>query len=163
IKSPLLCQLSYAFARDFRAIALSVDFLQSTTPALADKGERATWEEAALGETEAGWNRIFGSGIIRAFHARAVSQGFGQPMSVPADRSDASEPRKHGTSWLSWRRLIKLGLLAICLIALAEVARIFVGSNFHTVLAGKLYRGAQPSASDLESMVQRYGIKTVVN
>lgn len=35
--------------------------------------------------------------------------------------------------------------------------------NFHTVIAGELYRSAQPSASAIESYAKEYGIKTVVN
>lgn len=35
--------------------------------------------------------------------------------------------------------------------------------NFHTVVAGELYRSAQPSEADLARYVRDYGIRTVVN
>ncbi|MCJ8517914.1 protein tyrosine/serine phosphatase [Pseudorhizobium tarimense] len=35
--------------------------------------------------------------------------------------------------------------------------------NFHEVIAGELYRSAQPTAAALERYIQSYGIKTVVN
>lgn len=35
--------------------------------------------------------------------------------------------------------------------------------NFHKVIAGQLYRSGQPSASQLESWVRTYGIRTVIN
>jgi hypothetical protein len=40
---------------------------------------------------------------------------------------------------------------------------VLVGSNFHTVIPGKLYRCAQPSAAQLEAWIRRYGIRTVLN
>ncbi len=38
-----------------------------------------------------------------------------------------------------------------------------IAGNFHTAVAGKLYRSAQPSAADLAGYVRAYGIKTVIN
>lgn len=35
--------------------------------------------------------------------------------------------------------------------------------NFHTVIAGQLYRSAQPSPSQLERYIRDHGIKTVIN
>jgi protein tyrosine/serine phosphatase len=35
--------------------------------------------------------------------------------------------------------------------------------NFHTVIAGQLYRSAQPSPSQLERYIRENGIKTVIN
>lgn len=35
--------------------------------------------------------------------------------------------------------------------------------NFHTVDEGKLYRSAQPTGAEIEEVVRRYGIKTVIN
>lgn len=35
--------------------------------------------------------------------------------------------------------------------------------NFHTVIAGELYRSAQPSAAQLERYIRDNGIKTVIN
>jgi hypothetical protein len=40
---------------------------------------------------------------------------------------------------------------------------VLLGPNFHTVIPGKLFRCAQPSADRLEALVRRYGIHTVLN
>lgn len=53
-----------------------------------------------------------------------------------------------------------LGLLAAFS---AEAGSILVGRNFHTVVPGRVYRCAQPSADDLDQYVEQYGIKTVIN
>jgi protein tyrosine phosphatase (PTP) superfamily phosphohydrolase (DUF442 family) len=45
----------------------------------------------------------------------------------------------------------------------AEAGRVFVGSNFHEVLPGRVYRCSQPSAASLEQLIQRYGLRTIVN
>jgi protein tyrosine phosphatase (PTP) superfamily phosphohydrolase (DUF442 family) len=41
--------------------------------------------------------------------------------------------------------------------------RVASGSNFHVVLAGRVYRSAQLSAGELEKTVGDYGIRTVIN
>ena len=51
------------------------------------------------------------------------------------------------------------GIGALCW----EGARVLLGDNFHVVLPGKVYRGSQRSADDLEKLVKQYGIRTVVN
>jgi hypothetical protein len=40
---------------------------------------------------------------------------------------------------------------------------VLVGPNFHTVIPGAIYRCAQPSAGQLERLVRRHGIHTVIN
>ncbi|HUU67449.1 MAG TPA: tyrosine-protein phosphatase [Methyloceanibacter sp.] len=53
-----------------------------------------------------------------------------------------------------------LGIVAIAgLYALYTVAT----GNFHTVIAGELYRSARPSAAQIASWHERYGIKTILN
>jgi len=59
-------------------------------------------------------------------------------------------------------------LIRACLIGLAimtgvEAGRVLLGTNIHTVLPGRVYRCAQPSAADLEREVKEHGIRTVVN
>src|SRR5206468_266546 len=51
------------------------------------------------------------------------------------------------------------GLLAV----LCESGRVLIGSNFHTVLPGRVYRCAQLSGDGLEQLVTAHGIRTVVN
>ncbi len=40
---------------------------------------------------------------------------------------------------------------------------ILLGANLHTVLPGKVYRGAQPTEASLDRLVREYGIRTIVN
>ncbi len=57
-----------------------------------------------------------------------------------------------------------LGCVVGLLAALgAEAANVFLGSNLHTVIPGKVYRCAQCSGKELEGIVHRLGIETVVN
>ncbi len=65
-------------------------------------------------------------------------------------------------------RLTKRWALAFVLIALplpllSEALRVTLGSNFHTVLDGRLYRCGQPSGAALENYIHRHGIHTVIN
>jgi protein tyrosine phosphatase (PTP) superfamily phosphohydrolase (DUF442 family) len=59
--------------------------------------------------------------------------------------------------------LVKAGLLALAVMFLAEVLRIFVGANFFTVVPGKCYRSGQPNAAFLEHAQRHYGIQAVFN
>jgi protein tyrosine phosphatase (PTP) superfamily phosphohydrolase (DUF442 family) len=54
-------------------------------------------------------------------------------------------------------------LAGLCLGVLAETGRVLFGGNLHEVLPGQVYRCAQPSGERLEQIVQKYGIRTVVN
>jgi protein tyrosine phosphatase (PTP) superfamily phosphohydrolase (DUF442 family) len=44
-----------------------------------------------------------------------------------------------------------------------EAVRVLLGENLHVVLPGQVYRGAQRSPDDLEKLVKKLGIRTVVN
>ena len=82
---------------------------------------------------------------------RPVSAGVDQPTDRPRRRI---------------RRVATLfyALLAALLLVLgAETARTALGSNFHTVVAGRCYRCAQPRADDLGLLVHALGIRTIVN
>jgi protein tyrosine phosphatase (PTP) superfamily phosphohydrolase (DUF442 family) len=59
--------------------------------------------------------------------------------------------------------LVKAVVLGLVLVAGAELARVAVGSNFHTVVAGRCYRCAQPSHDDLPVLARTLGIRSVVN
>jgi len=66
------------------------------------------------------------------------------------------------------KKLLWRGLTCACLGGLAlglgtEFMRVASGSNFHVVLAGRVYRSAQLSAGELEKTVRAYGIRTVIN
>jgi protein tyrosine/serine phosphatase len=58
-----------------------------------------------------------------------------------------------------------IGLLFVGLFLVTgfEASRVFLGRNLHTVLPGRVYRCAQPSAGVLGSEVKAHGIRTVVN
>jgi protein tyrosine phosphatase (PTP) superfamily phosphohydrolase (DUF442 family) len=59
--------------------------------------------------------------------------------------------------------ILRICLLGLALTAAAEFYRVFLGTNFHTVVPGLVYRCAQPSGTQLEKWIDRYGIRTVVN
>ncbi|MBM3358527.1 MAG: hypothetical protein FJY54_12475 [Betaproteobacteria bacterium] len=63
---------------------------------------------------------------------------------------------------MTFKRFL-LALLAFCVIVVAGLAIWLTGANFHPVIAGKLYRSAQPKAAQLEAVVKQHGIKTVIN
>jgi protein tyrosine/serine phosphatase len=62
--------------------------------------------------------------------------------------------------WLKRSVFAGLGVAAVMG---AYLGGLQLTGNFHTVIAGELYRSAQPSASAIESYAKQYGIKTVVN
>ncbi len=53
--------------------------------------------------------------------------------------------------------------LGLLLAVGVEVLRVTVGSNLHVVVPGRCYRSAQLSGTQLEAVVRRLGIRTVVN
>lgn len=65
-----------------------------------------------------------------------------------------------GRKWL-WR--CGRGFLAIALLAGLYLGGLQLSGNFHTVIAGELYRSAQPSTRQLTGYVKAHGIRTVVN
>lgn len=59
--------------------------------------------------------------------------------------------------------LVKIIAAAGFVMFSAECLRIFVGANFHTVVPGRCYRAAQPTAAFLESIKHSHGIASIVN
>ncbi|MDZ5697324.1 dual specificity protein phosphatase family protein [Chelativorans sp. M5D2P16] len=51
----------------------------------------------------------------------------------------------------------------LVLSCLAYLGLLQLTGNFHTVIAGELYRSAQPSAHAIAEYRERYGIRTIVN
>jgi protein tyrosine phosphatase (PTP) superfamily phosphohydrolase (DUF442 family) len=81
-------------------------------------------------------------------------------MAEPTDPSVPPVPHRP----LSRFRPVLYGCLCGLVLATAvEARRVFLGTNIHAVVAGRVYRCAQPSAADLEQLVKAYGIRTVVN
>jgi hypothetical protein len=54
-------------------------------------------------------------------------------------------------------------VLGLVLALLCESARVLLGSNFHVVLPGRVFRCAQLSGERLQQVVSDHGIRTVVN
>lgn len=66
----------------------------------------------------------------------------------------------------SWKVCIfALGGILVGLLAAigAQAYYILFGGNFHTVIVGQVYRAGQPTANELERIVGRYQIRTVLN
>ncbi|WP_029074901.1 tyrosine-protein phosphatase [Kaistia adipata] len=64
------------------------------------------------------------------------------------------------------KRILALGgtLLAVPLLAvLLYVGMLLLTGNFHTVIAGTLYRSAQPSPQRIDQYARDYGIRTIIN
>ncbi len=61
------------------------------------------------------------------------------------------------------RLLLGLVLTGLLAILAAEAYRVFGGSNWHEILPGQVYRGAQTTPQQLEALLDRYNIRTVVN
>lgn len=60
-------------------------------------------------------------------------------------------------------RLLRLGLLLAVAVLGYEMFRVMGWTNRHTVIAGQIYRCAQPSGSDLAREVEEHGIRSIVN
>ena len=82
------------------------------------------------------------------------------PGTETASQTDPAQPRKVRSPL---RLALFLGTGGLVLSLCAEAGRVVLGFNFHTVNAGKVYRGAQPAAEDLETIIPRYHIQTVIN
>lgn len=66
--------------------------------------------------------------------------------------------------WVRVKRWSPVVLAAIALgLGAWWLGDILLGANLHTVIPGKVYRGAQPSEAELERLLDRYGIRTIVN
>lgn len=72
-------------------------------------------------------------------------------------------------SWMtthpgSFANVVVHNLAAMLVLApLGYLYHVFLGSNFHEVVPGRVYRCAQLSPADLEATVKRHAIRTVVN
>jgi protein-tyrosine phosphatase len=63
-------------------------------------------------------------------------------------------------------RIFLVGMVIFACLFLPLLVRgwhIAFGGNFHTVLAGQLYRSAQPSGPELQRLVAAYKIRTIIN
>ncbi len=61
------------------------------------------------------------------------------------------------------RKRIVRPLLAVLVVIGLYAAYLVSTNNFHTVVAGELYRSARPSPEEIAVWHRRYGIKTILN
>ncbi|ODR96717.1 hypothetical protein AUC69_14075 [Methyloceanibacter superfactus] len=61
------------------------------------------------------------------------------------------------------RKIIVRSLLFVVAVSGVYALYMVATGNFHTVIAGELYRSARPSAEQIASWHERYGIKTILN
>lgn len=59
--------------------------------------------------------------------------------------------------------LIRGCLTGLLFCLLVEVGNLLFACNAHIVIPGAVYRSSQPSGNDLEWLVRKYGIRTVIN
>jgi protein tyrosine phosphatase (PTP) superfamily phosphohydrolase (DUF442 family) len=69
------------------------------------------------------------------------------------------EPRRR--RW--WGVAARGCLLGILMAVVIEAGHVLLAGNFHVVVRGRVYRCAQPSAQELDEMIQKHGIRTVIN
>jgi protein tyrosine/serine phosphatase len=75
---------------------------------------------------------------------------------------DASNGRRRG--WRAWLKRSALGVLVLVLTCGAYGAYVrYVRLNFHTIVAGQVYRSSQPTQKALQKWTRQYGLKTVIN
>jgi protein tyrosine phosphatase (PTP) superfamily phosphohydrolase (DUF442 family) len=60
-------------------------------------------------------------------------------------------------------RVLAATATALLFLVAAHVWYVSLGPNFHTVVAGDVYRSGQPTASDLRQLARSYGVRTVIN
>jgi protein tyrosine/serine phosphatase len=65
--------------------------------------------------------------------------------------------------FLTWPRRIFSTAACLLLLLGAYCGALQLTGNVHTVIAGELYRSAQPSGTMLSQLITEYGIKTVIN
>jgi hypothetical protein len=83
-------------------------------------------------------------------------------LAAPSELSHSPAPvARAGWKWL--RRAAYSGAALVALLVLIEAGRVLFGSNFHTVLPGRVYRCCQPTPRAIEEMVASHSIRTVVN
>lgn len=84
-------------------------------------------------------------------------QGWVMPLLPNFDAPAAAPP------WSRARWLVFFAFWGGVLFLSWHLYDILLGSNFHAVVPGQIYRGAQHSGPELEKLIARQGIRTIVN
>ncbi len=79
---------------------------------------------------------------------------------MPPANPDPPTPPRGGTP-LGWA--VAGAAVGVVLAVAAQALNIFMAGNFHEVLPGQVYRSAQLPPDELESLLRRRGVRTVVN
>jgi protein tyrosine phosphatase (PTP) superfamily phosphohydrolase (DUF442 family) len=69
-------------------------------------------------------------------------------------------PNRRRPLWRVIPRGCLLGLLLACAV---EFTRVMLLGNFHVVIPGQVYRSAQLSDAELDAVIEKHGIRTVIN
>jgi len=77
--------------------------------------------------------------------------------------TSTTEPviRKSVSKWVTG--LFRLGLCVLAYFLILEIVRVTVGPNWHVIVPQELYRSAQLTEPELQTVVNRFGIKTIIN
>jgi protein tyrosine phosphatase (PTP) superfamily phosphohydrolase (DUF442 family) len=79
-------------------------------------------------------------------------------MAAP-DTAPATPPRRR----LRLRLVVYGGAIGLVLAGAVEAGRVLLGTNFHTLIPGRVYRCAQLSGPALRQVIAARGIRTVIN
>ncbi|MCI0641194.1 MAG: tyrosine-protein phosphatase [Gemmataceae bacterium] len=84
-------------------------------------------------------------------------------MAETATCTEVTTPPSDARPISHWPWLARGVLLLVLTWFAWHAGQVLVGANFHTVIPGKVYRGAQPTTAELEVLARDYGIRTIVN
>ncbi len=77
---------------------------------------------------------------------------------IELPQAAAAPPRRR--PWALW----SVGLfVAVVVVVVCKMLHVVAGTNLHTVISGKIYRGAQPNPAAIHTLVKQHGIRTILN
>jgi protein tyrosine phosphatase (PTP) superfamily phosphohydrolase (DUF442 family) len=77
--------------------------------------------------------------------------------------SDAGSLPKARRAWRWWRVVVHGCIVGLLLACGAEAGRVFLMGNFHVVVPGHVYRSGQLSDVELDAVIGKHGIRTIIN
>jgi protein tyrosine/serine phosphatase len=83
---------------------------------------------------------------------------------VPTKAADEMNAPGSARSWTNRAvRGIAITLFATTLVGGGYLSELHFAGNFHTVVAGQVYRSAQMTPKQIDASINTYGIKTIIN